>query len=59
MRIETTNAHSRQAVYHPRVNKNHLVKIKEKDGITVESLAAMDAENILALKQKMEDTTMA
>ena len=32
---------------------------EDKDGITAESLTAMDAENSLALKQKMEDTTMA
>ena len=32
--------------------------IKDKDGITVESLAAMDADDRLALKQKMEDTVM-
>ena len=39
--------------------KNHLVSIKDKEGITVESLAAMNAYDRLALKQKMEDTAMA
>ena len=39
--------------------KNHLVSIKDKDGITVESLADMNADDRLALKQKIEDTAMA
>ena len=39
--------------------KNHLVEIKDKDGIAVESLAAMDADDRLTLKQNMEDTEMA
>ena len=39
--------------------KNHLVSIKDKDGITVEILVSMDKYNRLALKQKMEDMAMA
>ena len=57
--IVTINAHVGQVGYHPQMYKNHLVAIKEKDGITVESLAAMDADDRLGLKQNMEDTTMA
>ena len=57
--INTINAHVRQAGYHPQVYKNHLVAIKEKYRITVESLAAMDPDDRLVLKQKMEDTAMA
>ena len=57
--INTINAHDGQAGYHPQVYKNHLVAIKDKDGITVESLAAMDADDRLTLKQNMEDTAMA
>ena len=35
------------------------MSIKDKDGITVKSLTAVNAEDRLALKQKMEDTVMA
>ena len=35
-----------------------MVSIKDKDGITVESLVAINADDRLALKQKMEDTAM-
>ena len=31
----------------------------DKDGVTVKILAVMDADDRLALKQKMEDTAMA
>ena len=57
--IDTINAHGGKAGSHPQVYKNHLVAIKDKDRITVKSLAAMDADGFLALKQKMEDTAMA
>ena len=43
--IDTINVHGGQAGYHPQVYKNHLVEIKDKDGIAVESLAAMDADD--------------
>ena len=57
--IDTINAHGGQAVYHPHVYKNHLVAIKEKDGITIDSLAATEADDRLEFKRKMKDTAMA
>ena len=55
----TINTHVGKAGYHLQVYINHLVAIKDKYGITVESLAAIDADDRLALKKKMEYTAMA
>ena len=49
--INTINDYGGQAGYHPQVYKNHLVASKDKDGITVKSLTAIDTDDRLALKQ--------
>ena len=50
--IDTINAHGGKAGYHPQLYNNHLLLIKDKDGITVKTLVAMDADDRLALKKK-------